>query len=152
VLILRIAVAEARARQRRQRPEIAAGGMAEHADAVGRDVEVLGIAAHELDAGQHVLHRMRKRLLSRRGEPVADREQRDAPRREILAPVLELAAHALHPAAAMHADQCRERPRPLRQVQVARKRNAVMRRVGHARPYFEFAKLFGRIHPDVPFR
>ena len=45
-------------------------------------------------------------------------------RREILAPVLELAAHALHPTAAMHADQRRERPRPLRQVQVARKRNA----------------------------
>ena len=42
----------------------------------------------------------------------------------------------------MHADQHRERPRALRQVKVARKRNAVMRRIGHARPCFEFASAF----------
>ena len=70
VRVLRIAVGERRvpAGERGKRAEIAAGGMAEHADAVRRDVEVLGIAANELDARQHVLHRMRKRLLPGLGE------------------------------------------------------------------------------------
>ena len=66
--------------------------------------------------------------------------------------MLELAPRALHPAAAVHANERRERSRTLRQVQVARKRNAVMRGVGQARPSFEFAEFFGRIHCVVPFR
>ena len=47
--------------------------MAEHADPVRRDVEVLGVAAHELDSGQYVLHRVRERLLPGLGEPVEER-------------------------------------------------------------------------------
>jgi hypothetical protein len=64
--------------------------------------------------------------------------------------MLELAAHALHPAAAVHADQGRERARALRQLKVAGKRNAVMRAIGHVRPGFEITGFFGRIHLLVP--
>jgi hypothetical protein len=104
--VLRIAVREQRdpPAERRERAEIAAGGMAEHADPVGRDVEVLGVAAHKLNGGQHVMHRVREGFLLGRGKAVADREQRDAARGQIFTPVLELAPRALDPAAAVHAN------------------------------------------------
>ncbi len=70
----------------------------------GSMFEFAGLAAYELHAGEHVLHRLRKRLLVRLRQPVADGEQRDAARGEIRPPILERAARAADPGAAMHGD------------------------------------------------
>ena len=64
VRVLRIAVGEFLAAERRQRAEIAAGRMRRTAPMrCGSMLNSPGVAAHELDAGEHVLHRVRERLL-----------------------------------------------------------------------------------------
>ena len=114
VRIVRVAVGEHRAAagERRQRADVAARRMAEQADAVVGDAHVLGVGAHELDGGQHILHGVREGLMAGLGQPVADREHRDAARGQPRPPVLKHAARALHPAAAMDADQDGKRPGP----------------------------------------
>src|SRR5690242_17793884 len=124
--------------------------MTEYADAVGRDVEALGVAAYMLDRGKYILDRVGECLLTGLGQPIANRKQGIAALSEIFAPMLELATNTLHPSTAVNADQCWEWSRALGQVKVASERNAVMRGVGHARPDFEFSQLFARIHVVVP--
>src|SRR5215218_2409119 len=103
---------------------MAAGGGAEQSDPLGIDLELAGAAADELHRRQHVVDGMREHLLALLGQPIADREQGIAARGEIGTPELERAARARLPAATMHADQRWERPRPRRQVEVARERDA----------------------------
>ena len=97
-----------------------AGRGAEQADALGIDLELAGVAAHELHRRQHVVDRLRKRLLALLRQPVADREQHVAALGEPGSPVLEGAAHTRLPAAAVHRDQRRERPGARRQIEIAR--------------------------------
>ena len=110
----------------------AAGRRAEQADALGIDLELARAAAHELHGRQHVLHGLRKRLLSLFRQPVADREQDVAALGEIRAPILEGAARAGLPATAVHGDQRRKRPAPFGQIEIAGQRHAVMGRVSEA--------------------
>ena len=76
---------------------------------------------------------MRIGLLALLGEPIADREQAVAARREMRSPILEGAARALLPAAAVHRDEDGERSSALRQIEIALQRDAVVGRVGHCR-------------------
>ena len=135
VRILRIGVGEQFriAAERGERREMAAGGRAKQADALGIDAEFAGLAAHELHAGEHVVHRLRKCLLVRLRQPIADGEQRDAARGEMRSPILERVARAADPGAAMHGDDRRRSFRAaLGQIEIARKLDAVMGGVGHA--------------------
>ena len=89
------------------------------------DTEFASLAAHELHAGKHVLHRLREHLSFGR-QPVADGEHRNAARGKIRPPVLERGARALDPAAAMHGDQRRCCFRAFRQKKIAHELDAVM--------------------------
>ena len=96
------------ASERCQAGQVRAGGGAEQRDPIGIDLERACVAAHELHASKHVLHRLREHLVPLLRQPVADGEQGIAALGEVRAPVLEGAAHARLPAAAMDANQRRE--------------------------------------------
>jgi hypothetical protein len=76
---------------------------AEQTDARRVDAKSTGLAADELHAGEHIVHRFGK-CLGFRGEPVGDGEERNAASGEIGSPILKGTAHAANPAAAMHGD------------------------------------------------
>src|SRR6202451_11033 len=111
---------------------MAAGRGAEKADALRIDAELAGLAAHELHAGEHVLHGLREGLALGR-QPIADGEHRIAACRQIRPPKLERGAHALDPAAAVHGHQRRRCFCALRQIEVALQLDAVVVGIGDAK-------------------
>ena len=122
---------------------------AEKADARRVDAEATGLAAQELHAGEHVLHGFGKGL-GLGGEPIGDGEHGDAAGRQIGPPMLEGAARALHPAAAMHGDQSRSGLRIVRQIEVALQLDAVMISIGDAAVQDRAGRL-GITHCMAPF-
>src|SRR5580693_10040330 len=106
-----------------------ARGRAHDPDALRIDAELAGLAAHELHAGQNVVYGLRISL-ALRGQAVADRKYSHATRRQIRAPVLKCGAHALHPSAAVHGNECWDFLRAGWQIEVAQKLYAVVRGVG----------------------
>jgi len=130
--IARIAVDEGAriGAERRERRQMPARGGAEQPETIGIDPVLGRIGAQELHRRHDVVHRLRKTLLALLGQPVADREQAVATRRQIRSPILECAARTLLPAAAMHGDERRKRPGALRQIEIALERDAVMGRIG----------------------
>ena len=66
------------ARQRHQRHQMRAGGIAHHADVVWIDVELRGVGADVLHRSLHVIDGGRIALRAGLGEAVVDGEQADA--------------------------------------------------------------------------
>ena len=114
-----------------------AGGRAEEADARGIELELARAAAHELHRRANVGDRLRKHFLALLRQPIADREQRIAARREIRSPILEGAASARLPSSAMRGNERGKRPGAGGQIKVARERNAVVGGVGEAATGFD---------------
>jgi hypothetical protein len=88
---------------------------AEEADARRIDAEGAGFAADELHPGKHVLHCFGKSL-GFGGEPIGDSKDRDAACGKVRPPILESAAYAGDPAAAMDGDQGRRSLGTFRQI------------------------------------
>src|SRR5260221_5512172 len=86
--VVRIGILEFFSPERSERGEVRPGGSAEQADARGVELELAGAAAHELHAGAHVGDRLRKHFLALFRQPIADREQRIAPRAATTPPPL----------------------------------------------------------------
>jgi len=139
VRIARIAVGKDRraAAERRQGRQMRARRGADERDAARIDAERAGAAAHELHGGDHVLDRLRKRLMAFLGEAVADGKHCVAVRGEMRAAVLECAPNALLPATPMHRHQSRRAAARLRQVKVALQFNPVMDGVGQCGTQFK---------------
>jgi hypothetical protein len=108
-----------------------AGRSADDPDPCRIDAKTACLAADELHAGEHVLHRFGKGLGFGR-EPIGNGKDRDAARGEIGPPILKRAAHAGDPAAAMDRDQSRRRLGVFRQVEVAKKFDAIVIGIGDA--------------------
>src|SRR5439155_3353265 len=121
--IARIGILELVCPERRERGEMRAGGRAEEADARGIELELARAAAHELHRRANVGDRLRKHFLALLRQPIADREQRIAARREIRSPILEGAASARLPSSAMRGNERGKRPGAGGQIKVARERN-----------------------------
>ena len=112
-------------------------GSAEEADARGIELELAGAAAHELHRRANVSDRLRKHFLALLREAIADREQRITARGEIRSPILEGAARARLPSAAMGGNERGKRPGAGGQIKVARERNAIVGGVGNAATGFD---------------
>src|SRR2546429_147629 len=82
-------------------------------------------------------NRLRNHFLALLRQPIADREQRIAARREIRSPILEGAASARLPSSAMRGNERGKRPGAGGQIKVARERNAVVGGVGEAATGFD---------------
>src|SRR6185312_10477092 len=106
-----------------------AGRCAEKPDALRIDAEFSRLAAHELHGGHHVLYGLRKHF-ALGDQPIADGEQRNAARGEIWPPVLEGAARAHDPGAAVHGDERRCCLGAGGQIEIADQLDAVVLRVG----------------------
>src|ERR1700761_6309465 len=104
---------------------------AKKSDALRIDAELARLAAHEWHCRHPILQGLRKHLGLGR-EPVADGEQRGAARCQIRSPILEGAARALKPGAAMHGNQRRRGFDAFRQIKVANQLNAVVVGIGDA--------------------
>src|SRR5439155_7779407 len=122
----RIGVLELVGPERRERGEMRAGGGAEEADARSIELELAGAAAHELHGRANIGDRLRKHFLALLREAITDREQRITARGEIRSPILEGAARARLPSAAMGGHERGKRPGAHGQIKVARERNAVV--------------------------
>ena len=130
-----------------------AGRRAHQADAVGIDPQRRRLAADELHRGDDVMHRLRIGLLALGREAIADAEKGNAARGEIMPPIVQRLPRADPPAAAVHADERRMRPRSCRQKQIAGQFDAVViaiddagARLDHVRhsrtpAYFFFSSL-----------
>ncbi len=128
------------ARQRDHGGEMRAGGIADHADAVGIELELARFGPHELHRRFHVIDR--GRIDAGFAQPIVDREQRVAVPREIRAPMLVERPGADLPAAAMNRHQNRRLVAAVGPVKIADEFRAVVLGEDYSRFHHSLCSLF----------